>query len=106
MGMRLHRHDPDVVRITTAPETTGSDISRRQTRYLISMGVRVLCFIGAIVVGPGWVRWVLIAGAVFLPYIAVVMANAASPRIEGAPLIGGDAQRPQLNARPEPKDDE
>ena len=50
------------------------------------MGIRTLCFIGAVVVGDGWLRWVLIAGAFILPYVAVVMANSASPQIEGADL--------------------
>lgn len=51
------------------------------------MTVRTLCFIGAIVVGDGWFRWVLVVGAFVLPYVAVVMANSASPRIEGADLV-------------------
>ena len=50
------------------------------------MGIRTLCFIGAVVVGDGVLRWVLIAGAFVLPYIAVVMANSASPQVEGADL--------------------
>lgn len=51
------------------------------------MAVRTLCFVGAILVGDGWVRWVLVVGALVLPYVAVVMANSASPRIEGADLV-------------------
>ncbi len=43
------------------------------------MTIRTACFIGAILV-EGPLRWVLVAGAVFLPYIAVVMANTAGPR--------------------------
>ena len=31
----------------------------------------------------GWLRWVLVVGAFILPYVAVVMANVASPRIDG-----------------------
>lgn len=51
------------------------------------MTVRTLCFVGAILVGDGWVRWVLFVGALVLPYVAVVMANSASPRIEGTDLV-------------------
>lgn len=51
------------------------------------MAVRTLCFVGAILVGDGWVRWVLFVGALVLPYVAVVMANSASPRIEGTDLV-------------------
>jgi len=40
------------------------------------MGVRVLCFILMVFVQPfGWWTWVFGAGAIFLPYIAVVLAN-------------------------------
>jgi hypothetical protein len=54
------------------------------------MGIRTLCFIGAVVVGPGVLRWVLVVGAFVLPYVAVVMANSASPRIEGTDLVPPD----------------
>lgn len=40
------------------------------------MGVRVACFILMVVLTPyGWYTWVLGAAAIFLPYIAVVLAN-------------------------------
>lgn len=40
------------------------------------MGVRILCFILMVVITPyGWYTWVLGAAAVFLPYVAVVLAN-------------------------------
>ena len=84
------RREPDPIRITTAPTSHADDIDRRRRRYVISMVIRTLCFVSAIVVGPGWVRWVLVAGAFVLPYVAVVMANAASPRIEGADLVDPD----------------
>ncbi len=92
----------DVVRITTAPETPGQDIAHRQKRYMISMGIRTACFVAAVVVGPGWFRWVLVAAAFVLPYVAVVMANSASPRVEGTPLTGPGQTRPELGAGPEP----
>jgi len=86
----------DVVRITTAPESHESEMAHRQKRYMISMGIRTLCFVGAIVVGQGWLRWVLVAGAFVLPYIAVVMANSATPRIEGTLPPGPAHGRPEL----------
>lgn len=48
-------------------------------KYLISMSLRVVCFLGAAVTS-GWVRWSLVAAAVFLPIFAVVIANAVRPR--------------------------
>ncbi|QFU98098.1 hypothetical protein KDY119_01607 [Luteimicrobium xylanilyticum] len=48
--------------------------------YAIQMTVRVLCFVGAILI-PSWpVRIVLIVGAVVLPYTAVIFANASGQR--------------------------
>ena len=73
--------------ITTAPTSHGDDIDRRRRRYVISMAIRTACFIAAVLVGDGWLRWVLVAAAFILPYVAVVMANTASPRIEGADLV-------------------
>lgn len=81
------RRQPEPVRITTAPTSRRDDIDRRRRRYLISMGIRTACFVGAVLAGENWLRWVLVAGAFVLPYVAVVMANAAQPRTEGADLV-------------------
>ncbi|HET9499363.1 MAG TPA: DUF3099 domain-containing protein [Marmoricola sp.] len=106
MARRQRRHDPDVVRITTAPVSRRADIRHREVRYVVSMTIRTLCFIGAVVAGPGfglhWLMWVLIAASFFLPYIAVVMANTASPMI-GADLDEPVHQFPELE-HPDRKD--
>ncbi|WP_422391834.1 DUF3099 domain-containing protein [Arthrobacter sp. N1] len=47
----------------------------RMIRYTVSMSIRLVCFILVFVVPYGWLSWVMIAGAVFLPYFAVVVAN-------------------------------
>lgn len=73
----------DVVRITTAPTAPTEELDDRQRRYVIAMTIRTLCFVGAFFVGPGWLRWVLVAGAVFLPYFAVVAANVTSQESDG-----------------------
>ncbi len=75
------------MRITNAPRNHREDLNRRRRAYGISMGIRTLCFVGAIVVGNGWLRWALVAGALILPYFAVVMANTSSPRIPGTELL-------------------
>jgi hypothetical protein len=86
VAARRSRREAEPVRITTAPQSHHDDIARRRKRYLISMGIRTACFVAAIFVG-GWLRWVLLAGAFILPYVAVVMANAANPRIPGTDLV-------------------
>jgi hypothetical protein len=40
------------------------------------MAVRIACFLLMAFVTPyGWYTWVFAAGAIFLPYVAVVLAN-------------------------------
>ena len=93
------------VRITTAAASRADDIRSRQRRYIWSMSVRTACFVGAVVVGPGWVRWVLIAAAVFLPYIAVVMANAVNGKDDRFTLVAGAGEHPELPAAARPDGD-
>lgn len=78
--------DRDAVRITTAPSSRAEDIAARQKRYLLSMTVRTVCFVAAVLVGPGWLRWVLLAAALLLPYVAVVLANPETRRADGFTL--------------------
>ena len=88
--------DTSAVRITTAASSREADIARRQRRYVFSMSLRTVCFVGAILVGPGWLRWVLVGAAVVLPYVAVVMANAASTKSDDFALRGAPNGRPEL----------
>ena len=48
-------------------------------KYLIAMTIRVICIVSAIFV-EGWLMWLCFAGAIFLPYFAVVIANAQVSR--------------------------
>lgn len=47
----------------------------RLVKYTIAMSVRVVCLIVGVFL-EGWAMWVAFAGAIFLPYFAVVVANA------------------------------
>ena len=76
----------DAVRITTARNSAAEDMRSRQRRYAISMTIRLVCFVGAVAVGPGVLRWILVAAAVFLPLFAVIMANANDQRDDGFSL--------------------
>lgn len=43
---------------------------------MVMMGIRIACFIAMAVVTPyGWYTFVFAAGAIFLPYLAVIVAN-------------------------------
>jgi hypothetical protein len=86
------RHRDQAIRITTAAETHEHDITVRQRHYLISMSIRVVCFLGAVVAGANGVTWLwplLILAAIVLPYVAVVGANAAHTRDEDFSLREG-----------------
>jgi hypothetical protein len=77
------RHGDDrervVQSVTSAPISGADDQSQRVRRYLLTMGIRVVC--GALALfTEGWLRWTFVTLAVVLPYIAVVMANAVGPR--------------------------
>lgn len=76
------RREAEPVSITNAPIAHSRELKGREVRYLLSMLVRTFCFVAA-VVSSGPLRWIFIAAAIFLPYIAVVLANAGNRR---APL--------------------
>jgi hypothetical protein len=61
--------------VTSVGQSPDEERRDRMTKYLISQIVRVICIILAVFV-QGWMMWVFFAGAIFLPYFAVVLANA------------------------------
>jgi len=75
-----NQEQPSVYAITSASTGLSFDQAGRKRRYLISMSLRTICFVGA-VFASGNLRWALIFGAIFLPYIAVVIANAGRETI-------------------------
>ena len=88
---RRSKKDHDVVEITSAPTNVSDEIGHRQKRYLISMAIRTACFLGAVLTFQfSWVlATVLLVASFLLPAIAVVVANSASPRIQGTPADPG-----------------
>ena len=85
---RKSRDAADVISITSAPEPLADDLARRTRRYLLQMGIRTLCFVLAVVlwgVVPVGVSLLFIVGAVVLPYVAVLFANAGRERTDSAP---------------------
>jgi hypothetical protein len=76
--------EEDVQRITDARRPHSVDQHDRIVKYTVSMSIRAVCIVLAFVV-PGPLRWVFIAGAVVLPYVAVVIANAGHEAAPSAP---------------------
>ena len=67
--------------ITTAQSGLSLDQAARQRRYFISMMIRTACFILTVLL-PSPYRWIALAGALILPYIAVIAANAGRETIK------------------------
>ncbi|KGN38736.1 DUF3099 domain-containing protein [Knoellia subterranea] len=93
----IRRGEPTVQSVTSARSRADDDINARMKHYLVTMGIRTACFFLAVVT-QGWVRWTCVALAVVLPYIAVLFANARSPRAAGrlAPVTPQEPHREQL----------
>ncbi|MFC0863776.1 DUF3099 domain-containing protein [Sphaerimonospora cavernae] len=74
---RESRRNRGVVhQVTDAQPSLTDDIKRRERNYLIKMGIRLVCLILAVAVPAPWpVKLLLVAGAVLLPYLAVIGAN-------------------------------
>jgi hypothetical protein len=87
---------------TSLPQAPRDDAGRRFAKYAITMGIRMACFIAMVAITPyGWYTWVFGAGAIFLPYVAVVIANvgqdAHAPAVESPErqIAAGPATAPE-----------
>ena len=68
--------------ITAAQPSQAEQLQSRQKRYLIMMGLRILCLVaaaGAYGLGQMWAVPLLIVGMVALPWMAVLIANDRPP---------------------------
>ena len=108
---RQRRRDTDVHSISDARESHTDEMRSRMIKYSISMGVRLVCLILVFFV-EGWMMWVVIAGAVVLPYFAVILANGGSDvsniqhsdaLVDHVPLREIEQSAPA--AEPEPSDE-
>jgi Protein of unknown function (DUF3099) len=64
--------------VTEARRPMSEDIAYRERRYLIMMGIRLVCFVVAVLLfinGAGWLTAIPAVGAIIIPYFAVVFAN-------------------------------
>jgi len=93
----MPRKDPEAIRITSVTAGHSADIAGRQRRYLISMAVRTVCFLLAVVFAGTALMWIFIVLSFVLPYFAVVVANAqANTDPDGPPDTTFDPHRPEL----------
>lgn len=81
--------------ITSLPESPDDERRRRMIRYAIAMGIRVACVIACFFL-QGWWLVLPIAGAVVLPYVAVVLANVGSRQRSGVERPGSIVRRAEV----------
>jgi hypothetical protein len=62
--------------ITSLPRSPDDDRRGRMIKYSLTMGIRLVCVV-LCVFARGWWLVVCAAGAIFLPYFAVVLANVS-----------------------------
>ncbi len=106
--------NPQVQSITSTRAPLGDDISRRARRYALQMGLRTVCFLTAVFTWgrvPGPISVAQLVGAIVLPYVAVVLANAgrdrpelADPFLEITRQLGSAPAMPPATDRPVPDD--
>jgi DUF3099 family protein len=90
--------------VTQARRSMSEDIRYRQNRYLLMMAIRAVCFGAAVLMFVnhlGWLAAVPAAGAILIPYFAVVFANGGR---EPENVRGFMEYRSNLPARRDPSD--
>lgn len=91
-GIGRKRRGEDVYVVTNAGRSRRQEIDDRQKKYLMKMGIRTLCLIGAIVLYALHVPFIfilaLIIASTVLPWMSVVVANAGpAPERRRAPEV-------------------
>lgn len=114
MTRKLHR--AEVFRITGARAGLTDDVRGRQRRYVISMSIRTVSFLAAVLLWRVWtpVAWIALVLGLVLPYVAVVLANAGRENAPSLPAsfippaarrsLGAGGQR--RTADPDPEHEE
>ena len=98
MGVILASKPQSVTSIGVSPE---EDRRSRIVKYSVAQGIRVICIVLAVAGAGNWLTYVAGFGAAILPYVAVVVANAAdgssskaAPKVEAPTIaIAADAFR-------------
>lgn len=66
--------------VTSLPASPDHERHVRMIKYSVAMGIRMVCIV-LLFVAQGWWLIIFAAGAIVLPYFAVVIANvAAAPK--------------------------
>ena len=87
--------------ITSLPPSPEEERRSRMIQYTIAMSIRVVCIVLMLFV-HGWWQAICVAGAIILPYIAVVLANVGTAG-KTAPVIRPGALVPLREPAPQPE---
>ena len=100
----------EVHSITDAAAAHSDEMHQRMVKYAVAMGIRMVCLILIFVV-DGWFKLIPVLGAVFLPWVAVVIANGSDRAeihsdslLDYVPLAELDAAAPTGPAEQYPAD--
>lgn len=93
--------DPEVHSITDAAGAHSEDMRQRMIKYAVAMGIRMVCIVMIFVV-DGWFKVIAIAGAVFLPWFAVVIANGSDKAEIHSDSLLDDVAMPEIQGPSQP----
>ncbi|WP_203988993.1 DUF3099 domain-containing protein [Sphaerisporangium rufum] len=94
--MKVWHRRTVVHQVTDARPSLSADIGRREKIYFVQMSIRLVCLVLAVVLSVPWpVRALLVAGAIFLPYFAVIGANQPS-RDAPSPFAGESPNQSEI----------
>ncbi|WP_427117121.1 DUF3099 domain-containing protein [Pseudarthrobacter scleromae] len=91
--------DSEVHSITDAAGAHSEDMRQRMIKYALAMGIRMVCLVLIFVV-DGWFKVIPVAGAVFLPWIAVIIANGNDKAEGHSDLLLDSAPLAELESPP------
>jgi hypothetical protein len=94
------------VLVTTAPRNPRDEQRDRQRRYLVTMGIRLACFVAAIVLAGVGLRWeagLAIGASLVLPWVAVIVANGGPPRSSERPVLYEARKQAELDPPASPE---
>ena len=74
LGATYLRDGEPVQSVTGIGQNPEQERKKRMIKYTVAMTVRVICLVLGMIL-QGWLMWLCFAAAIFLPYVAVILAN-------------------------------
>ena len=78
--------------ITSLPPSPTDDRHSRMVKYVVAMGIRIVCIVLCFVFPLGWWTLIPVLGAVLIPYYAVVLANVGHEQGSAVESPGGQLE--------------